>query len=367
MSVSQKNKDSFNGTIEYVRLIDLIQVSCLAKISHVIKVVATDKTGSFYLDAGRVVHAQSGNVTGEEGFFELIAWEGGHFETEPLPCDVPTSINRSWEYLLLQALQAQTKNQGAQTSRAALKDPSHGFWGNIYNISLTDLIQLLCLDSIDRIVEVSTQTFSGTIHVRAGQVCHAKIDDLEGTQAFFKILNTPSGNFKTHPFSEQCPITIAEPWELLLMEAMRLCDETAESTVEERAQTLLEKIQEKNVAEKIRLAMFADKETRTILMRDSNRMIQLAVLGNPKLTDGEVASIACSRQVDDEVLRRIAAHREWVKIYAVRLSLVVNPRTPIPISRRFIPTLNRQDLRNISLSKSVPSIVANEAKRQIGN
>jgi hypothetical protein len=151
------------------------------------------------------------------------------------------------------------------------------------------------------------------------------------------------------------------------MEAMRLCDETAESTVEERAQTLLEKIQEKNVAEKIRLAMLADKETRTILMRDSNRMIQLAVLGNPKLTDGEVASIACSRQVDDEVLRRIAAHREWVKIYAVRLSLVVNPRTPIPISRRFIPTLNRQDLRNISLSKSVPSIVAKEAKRQIGN
>ncbi|MGC9196845.1 MAG: DUF4388 domain-containing protein [Syntrophobacteraceae bacterium] len=365
MNPSQKNRDRFDGTIEYVRLIDLIQVSCLAKISHVIKVVATDRIGRFYLDAGKVVHAQSGNSTGEEGFFELIAWEGGHFETEPFPLDVPTSINRAWEYLLLQALQAQTKTQGAQITASAVKDPSHGFCGNIHNISLTDLIQLLCLDSVDRIVEVSNQNFSGTIHVRAGRICHAQIDHLEGQEAFFKILNTPTGSFKTHPSSDECPTTIQAPWELLLMEAMRLCDETAQSADENKAQSLLQKIQEKNVSEKIRLAMFADKETRTILMRDSNRMIQLAVLGNPKLTDSEVAAIACSRQVDEEVLRRIAAHKEWVKTYSVRLALVLNPRTPIPISRRFIPTLNRQDLRNLSLSKSVPSLVANEAKRQM--
>jgi hypothetical protein len=365
MSPSQKKRDQFSGTIEYVRLIDLIQVSCLAKISHVINVAATDRTGSFYLDSGKVIHAQSGNNAGEEVFFELIGWEGGHFETEPLPSDVPTSINRAWEYLLLQALQTQTKTQSAQDRASAVKEPFHGFWGNIYNISLTDLIQLLCLDNVDRIVEVGTPTFSGTIHVRGGQVCHAKVDNLEGQEAFFKIINTPSGSFKTHPLSEECPATIEAPWELLLMEAMRLCDETAQSTYENRVQSLLQKIQDKNIAERIRLAMLADKETRTILIRDSNRMIQLAVLGNPKLTDGEVAAIACSRQIDEEVLRRIAGHRQWVKIYSVRLALVVNPRTPIPISRRFIPTLNRQDLRNISLSKSVPSIVANEAKRQI--
>ena len=59
--------------------------------------------------------------------------------------------------------------------------------------------------------------------------------------------------------------------------------------------------------------MTADKETRGILIRDSNRMIQVAVISNPKITDGEVAAIAYSRQVDDEVLRRIAAEKEWTQ------------------------------------------------------
>ena len=99
------------------------------------------------------------------------------------------------------------------------------------------------------------------------------------------------------------------PWEHLLIEAMRFLDETSgvinEEQAETRADTLLQKVQKKKTAEKIRLAMTADKETRGILMRDSNRMIQVAVISNPKITDGEVVAIAYSRQVDDRsVLRR---------------------------------------------------------------
>jgi len=117
------------------------------------------------------------------------------------------------------------------------------------------------------------------------------------------------------------------------------------------------------MAEKIRLAMTADKETRTILMRDSNRMIQVAVISNPKITDSEVAAIAHSRQVDDEVLRRIAADKEWIRLYPIRLALASNPKTPVAIARKLVPTLNRQDLKNISSNKSISTVVANEARK----
>ncbi len=369
MASSQENSARFNGTIEYIRLIDLIQVSCLAKMSHVIKVDSTSETGRFYLDEGKVVHAESGNITGEEGFFDLLGWEGGYFETERLPENVTVSINRAWEYLLIQAVQMQTKTEDGQIDGSRTEGPSHGFWGNINEISLTDLVQLLCLDNIDRIVEVRSETLEGTIHVRGGQICHATTGDLTGQEAFFKMINARKGSFVTLPSPKECDTTITLPWEYLLIEAMRFLDETSGETDEKQAaireESLLKKVQKKNIAERIRLAMFADKETRSLLMRDSNRMVQLAVISNPKISDGEVTGIANSRQVDEEVLRRIAVDREWIKLYPIRLALATNPKTPVGISRKLVPSLSRQDLRNISKSKSVSNLVANEARRNL--
>jgi hypothetical protein len=369
MASSQKDNKRFDGTIEYIRLIDLIQVSCLAKMSHVIKVESTEKTGRFYLDEGKVVHAQSGEATGEEGFFELLGWAEGHFETEPLPEKVHVSINRAWEYLLIQAVQTPVRAGDAATQVQATSEGSQGFWGKINDIALTDLVQLVCLDNVNRTVEVRSDSLVGTIHVRAGQVCHAATEGLVGQEAF-KMVNFRRGSFVTLPFSEDCESSIDVPWEYLLIEAMRFLDETSgggdEKEVESRAETLLQKVQKKNISEKIRMAMMAEKEARGILIRDSNRMIQLAVLSNPKITDSEVAAIACSRQVDEEVLRRIAADREWIKNYPIRLSLAINPKTPVAVSRKLVPTLNRQDLRNLSRSKSVSTLIANEAKRCIG-
>ncbi|MDR3567585.1 MAG: DUF4388 domain-containing protein [Syntrophobacteraceae bacterium] len=368
MTPSQEDTNRFNGTIEYIRLIDLIQVSCLAKMSHAIKVDSTDKTGRFYLNGGKVVHAQSGDVTGEEGFFELLGWAGGHFETEPLPENVTVSINRAWEYLLIQAVQLLTKTVDGENVLPRA-EPSHGFFGNINDIALTDLVQLICLDNMNRIVSVRSDTLVGTIHVRGGQVCHAATENLVGQEAFFKMLRVRQGSFATLPVREECEPTINVPWEYLLIEAMRFIDETSEEAdpkqAESRAESLLQKVQKKNISEKIRLALLGEKEARAILIRESNRMIQLAVIANPKITDGEVAAIACSRQVDVEVLRRIAADREWIKNYSIRLSLTINPKTPVAISRKLVPTLNRQDLRNLSRSKSVSNLVANEAKRHV--
>lgn len=369
MASSQEDGNRFNGTIEYIRLIDLIQVSCLARISHVIKVASTDKTGRFYLDDGKVVHAESGDITGEEGFFELLGWEGGHFETERLPENVTVSIKRTWEYLLIQAVQLRAKLGGGENDGPPTEDQSRGFWGNINDIALTDLVQLICLDNIDRVVEIRSERLVGKINVRGGQVCHAQADDLVGQEAFFKMLSASRGSFETVPFPRECDTTINIPWEYLLIEAMRFLDEisgqTGEKQAESKVETLLQKVQKKNTAEKIRLAMMADKETRSILMRDSNRMIQLAVISNPKITDSEVAAISFSRQVDEEVLRRIASDREWIKNYSIRHALAVNPKTPFAISRKLVPTLTRQDLRNISRSKSVSNMVAMEAKRML--
>ncbi|HDM79304.1 MAG TPA: hypothetical protein ENG51_23005 [Deltaproteobacteria bacterium] len=134
---------------------------------------------------------------------------------------------------------------------------------------------------------------------------------------------------------------------------------------EKKKKSLFQLIQDMTVSEKIKLAMKGDKEARTILMQDGNRMVQLAVLENPRITESEVVNICRSRNVDDEVLRRIANSREWSKLYQVRFSLVTNPKTPVAVSMRFISTLMANDLKSLAKSKSVPTAVATAARRAI--
>lgn len=373
MGTSEQEQASggFNGTIDYIRLIDLIQVTCLAKMSRTVKVDSSEATGKIYLDSGNVVHAESKEAEGEDGFYEMLGWDGGHFETLPLPDDVTPSISRAWEYLLIEAIRLHREDAAPVGEKAAneAQNPPRAYFGTINDIGLTDLVQLICMDNTDRIIEVQSEELTGRVHIRAGQVCHAETGDLKGEQAFFRMFSVKSGTFVTLPDPGDGEVTINMPWEYLLLEAMRYLDEASgeddEEEARKKADGLLQTVRRKKVAEKIRLAMTADKETRNILIRDSNRMVQLAVIANPKITDTEVAAIAYYRQVDEEVLRRIAGQREWIKLYPVRLALATNPKTPLSIATKLIPTLNRMDLRNISRSKSVPILIANEARKLV--
>ncbi|MBZ5640501.1 MAG: hypothetical protein LAO51_17310 [Acidobacteriia bacterium] len=116
-------------------------------------------------------------------------------------------------------------------------------------------------------------------------------------------------------------------------------------------------------AQKAMLAMKGGREERTILIRDTNKVVALSVLKNPRLTEMEVERIAAMRNVSDEVLRAIGAGREWSRNYGVVSALVKNPRTPPGISTNFIPRLTVRDLKWLAADKNVPEIVRRNAKR----
>jgi hypothetical protein len=118
-----------------------------------------------------------------------------------------------------------------------------------------------------------------------------------------------------------------------------------------------------NTAQKAMLAMRGGREERLILVRDSNKVVALCVLRNPRLNDQEVEMLAHMRNVTDEVLRTIATHREWVKNYSVVSALVRNPKTPPGVSTNFIPRLNSFDLKNLMRDKNVPEIIRKMAKK----
>ncbi len=124
-------------------------------------------------------------------------------------------------------------------------------------------------------------------------------------------------------------------------------------------------VQQMTVTQKAQFAMKGNKEVRMFLIRDANKVVQMGVINNEQISDSEVITIANSRNVDEEVLRRIAGRREWMKVHEIRASLVKNPKTPITISMKLIPTLLPQELKHIAKSKSVPTAVAQAARRRL--
>jgi predicted regulator of amino acid metabolism with ACT domain len=132
---------------------------------------------------------------------------------------------------------------------------------------------------------------------------------------------------------------------------------------EKKAKSRFQEIQDLPVPDKIKLAMTGDKEARSILIKDSNKQVQEAVLDSPRISDMEIVAIANSRNVPDDMLRKIAVNRQWMKNYQVRLGLVNNPKTPLPMGLKIIGTLMLADLKRLSKNKGVSNVLSSAAQR----
>ncbi len=122
-------------------------------------------------------------------------------------------------------------------------------------------------------------------------------------------------------------------------------------------------IQRMTIVQKIKLARVGNKEARNLLVRDRNRVIAMAAIMSPKMGDSEVASIAASRNVSEDVLRTISRNREWTRNYQVKLSLATNPRCPQADAMKYVNYLQDKDLRQLMRSKDIPTVISTHARR----
>jgi len=129
--------------------------------------------------------------------------------------------------------------------------------------------------------------------------------------------------------------------------------------------TLIRRIMFMNAKDRMKLAMKGDREARSILIRDSNKVVATAVINNPRVTDQEVENIAAMRTVADEVLRLIAINRAWARSYTIIHNLVRNPRTPIPTVVSTLPRIRSKDLQHLSQNRNVSENVRRQALRLV--
>ena len=135
------------------------------------------------------------------------------------------------------------------------------------------------------------------------------------------------------------------------------------AAAESRRDSTLQKISRLDIKGRIALAMRGTKEERSILIRDSTKLVALAVLDSPKVSEGEVEKFALQKNVLEAVLRAIPMRRRFMKNYSIVRNLVTNPRTPMDLGLGLMKNLLVSDLRNLSANKEVSDTIRKLALR----
>ena len=140
-------------------------------------------------------------------------------------------------------------------------------------------------------------------------------------------------------------------------------EEPIDETELEQGGSLYSLIQNLSVFQKIKLGRMGNKEARSLLVRDRNKIVAVAAVSSPKITEQELLSIAQSRAVGDEVIRVICRNKEALRNYQIKVALATNPKTSQATAMKFVNYLQDKDLQKLMKSKDVPTVISTHARR----
>ncbi|MEY2412369.1 MAG: hypothetical protein QOD84_975 [Acidobacteriaceae bacterium] len=191
---------------------------------------------------------------------------------------------------------------------------------------------------------------------------HAAEIASEGNKPF-KPLGGTHDEFSTDRETESVTLQPAEPEPA--KEEPKAAEKSPEPAkpVGEQRGSALQKIARLGITGRIQLAVKGSKEERSLLIRDGTKIVALAVLDSPKISDGEVEKFASQKNVLETVLRAIPMKRRFMKNYVVVKNLVFNPRTPLDVALTLVKNLLPNDLKVLSGTKEVSETVRKLAMR----
>jgi hypothetical protein len=181
---------------------------------------------------------------------------------------------------------------------------------------------------------------------------HKRVHGVDPTLAKPEPVETAAGLLAEHP-------------DVLATEAVEgapPAPPAAAAEQELRKLNVTQKIMKMSVSEKIKLATLGNKEARTLLLRDANKLVCMAAATSPRITDGEIVGLANSRTANADVLRYIYSNREFLRTYAIKISLVKNPKVPLPTALKLLQTLQEKDIKELARDRNVSQTVQSQAK-----
>jgi len=106
--------------------------------------------------------------------------------------------------------------------------------GNLQMMSLASIIQINCEERNEAQLSLNHLGKDGSIFFKDGGIIHAETDDLVGDEAIYSLLGWNNGTFKLVMGVKPRTVTITKNWSGLLLEGMRLIDESTAARSQDR-------------------------------------------------------------------------------------------------------------------------------------
>jgi CheY-like chemotaxis protein/pSer/pThr/pTyr-binding forkhead associated (FHA) protein len=122
--ITWAQRKGFSGMLRQVELPDVIQIECWRRNSSILEVRNQRLQGQIYIEAGAIVHAAVGTLTGEKAFYRLLSLTGGEFYLQPFKQPPERTVHGQWEFLLMEAARIHDEEATTIITKSATTEQS---------------------------------------------------------------------------------------------------------------------------------------------------------------------------------------------------------------------------------------------------
>jgi len=115
---------NFAGRISDIDLLDYLQLLANTYKSKIIQVTNRRETGRLIFEAGQIVHAECGELTGLPAFYRVVSWPGGAFTELPFELSRARTVDENTSYLLMEAARARDERALGEPLLGSFPRPS---------------------------------------------------------------------------------------------------------------------------------------------------------------------------------------------------------------------------------------------------
>lgn len=129
---------------------------------------------------------------------------------------------------------------------------------------------------------------------------------------------------------------------------------------------LIERLPELRVGEKVTLGKIATPPVLAVLLADPDAKVARACMQNARLREEDLLTAVRQDAAPRALMEAASASWRWRDSYAVRLALVLQPRTPLGVALAQISSLLPTDLRRVADTPGLAPLVQITADRMAG-
>ena len=135
------------------------------------------------------------------------------------------------------------------------------------------------------------------------------------------------------------------------------------AAVRSRAESILrDGLPDMRLGDRVTLARLATPPLLPPLLADGERQVAESTLVNPRLREEDLVAALRKDDVSAALVEAVVVSSRWAANYAVRLTLVLQPRTPLPIALQQISALVPRDLRRVAGEAALRPLVRAAAR-----